>query len=263
MHKPFFSLFRLGRLLLLDIRFWARPILLGAAAITLGVILLSPLAAFSHSGQSFHAIMYGWILEFGGLVFTSRIFLELRHPLTSQSYLLLPASIEEKFLSRYLLSSVGYVLFSFIGYQCLQLLSEGINALLVGRTNPLFFPNRFFHLHILAVYLAMQTLFFAGAVYFRKYSFIKTWFLMSALLFLLGIFGYGLIRLFFMGYFEGAQPHRSVIFAFAQMGVTGDLYVAFYPLKMWLTWVLRIFFWGVMPVCALAFAYFRLRETEV
>lgn len=263
MHSDSFSFSRVGRLILMDARFWTRPLLLGGAGVALGVLLLSCIAAFAGGSGHIHASLYGWILGLGGLVFTSRIFLELRHPLTTQGFLLIPASMEEKFVSRYLVSSLGYLIFSFLGYQLLQLLCEGFNSLVAGRTNPLFFPDSLRHLQILAAYLAFQTLFFAGAVYYRKYSLIKTWLSVSALFLLLGLLGYLLVHLFFNGYFDGTQPKKSVIFALAQMGVTGDLYVAFYPLKLWADWVLRIFFWGVMPLCALAFAYFRLRETEV
>ncbi len=263
MRKIDFSLSRVGRLMLMDARFWVRPLLVGAAGVGIPVILLSLLAAFSDPGSRFHTGMYAWLLGLGGLVFTSRAFLELRHPLSTQHYLLIPASMEEKFAARYLITSLGYVIASFIFYQLLQLLSEGINQWLLGRTNPLFFPDRWEHLQILAVYLGFQSLYFAGAVYFRKYSLIKTWLSVTGLFVALGLFGYGMVRLFFHGYFDGSQPRQEVLFAFAQMGVTGDLAVAFYPLKIGLQWVLRIFFWGVMPVSALAFAYFRLRETEV
>ncbi|PKN27242.1 MAG: hypothetical protein CVU65_03205 [Deltaproteobacteria bacterium HGW-Deltaproteobacteria-22] len=263
MRKPEISLNRLARLLWMDARFWARPLAIGGTALGLLVLVFSFIAAFSRSGDTFHSGAYAWIMGLGGLIFTSRAFLELRHPLSTQNYLLIPASFEEKFIARYLLTSVGYLGVSYLGYLLLQLLSEGINQLVLGRSNPLFFVNNLDHLQVMAVYLAFQSLFFAGAVYYRKYSLIKTWLSVMALFFVLTVFGYLVFRLFLHGYFDGMQANENVMMTFARMGITGDLTIAYYPFKIWLTWVGRIWFWGVMPVCALAFAYFRLRETEV
>ena len=263
MRKPELSFSRLLRLLWMDARFWTRPLAIGGGALARGVIALSFLAAFRRGGDGFHAGMYAWIMGLGGLIFTSRAFLELRHPLSTQHYLLIPASFEEKFLSRYLLSSLGYLVASYVGYLVVQLISEGLNELILGRSNPLFFFGSLHHLQVVAVYLAFQSLFFAGAVYFRKYSLIKTCLSVMALFFLLMILGYVAFRLMFLGYFDGMQPSEAVMLTFARMGVTGDLTVAYYPLKAWTEWAARIFFWGAMPLSALAFAYFRLRETEV
>jgi len=263
MRKPEISLSRLTRLLYMDARFWTRPLAIGGAALALCVIVLSFIAAFHGGGGDFHAGMYAWIMGLGGLIFTSRAFLELRHPLSTQHYLLIPASFEEKFLARYLLSSVGYLIASHLGYLLIQLVSEGLNQLVLGRTNAFFFIHSVRHLEIMAVYLTFQSLFFAGAVYFRKYSLIKTLLSVMALFFLLAIFGYVVFRLFFLGYFNGMQPSEAVMLTFARMGVTGDLHVAYYPIKAWMEWGARIFFWGLMPLASLSFAYFRLRETEV
>ncbi len=263
MRKPEISMNRLLRLLWMDARFWTRPLAIGAAALGMLVIVFSFIAAFTRSGQTFHAGVYAWIMALGGLIFTSRAFLELRHPLSTQNYLLVPASFEEKFLARYLLTSVGYLVFSFLAYLLLQLISEGLNQLILGRSNPLFFINSVDHLQVMAIYLAFQSLFFAGAVYYRKFSLIKTWLSVMALFFVLFVFSYLVFRLFFHGYFDGFQPSEAVMMTFARMGITGDLTVAYYPLKQTATWFARIWFWGVMPLAALAFAYFRLRETEV
>lgn len=263
MRKPEISLNRLLRLMWMDARFWTRPLVIGGAALGLLVLVFSFLSAFARSGDTFHAGVYAWIMGLGGLIFTSRAFLELRHPLATQNYLLIPASFEEKFIARYLLTSVGYLGFSYLGYMLLQLVSEGLNQLILGRSNPLFFLNSLDHLQVMAVYLMFQSLFFAGAVYFRKYSLIKTWLSVMALFLILTVFGYLMFRLFFHGYFDGMQPREAVMMTFARMGITGDLTIAYYPLKLAVNWVGKIWFWGVMPVAALAFAYFRLRETEV
>jgi hypothetical protein len=263
MRKPEVSMKRLLRLLYMDARFWTRPLAIGAAALGMLVLVFSFIAAFSRSGATFHSGMYAWIMGLGGLIFTSRAFLELRHPLSTQNYLLIPASFEEKFLARYLLTSVGYLGFSFLAYLLLQFLSEGLNQLILGRSNPFFLPSSLHHLQVVAVYLTFQSLFFAGAVYFRKYSLIKTWLSVMALFFVLLVFGYLVFRIFFHGYFDGMQPNENVMMTFARMGITGDITIAYYPFKFWAEWIGRIWFWGIMPLSALAFAYFRLRETEV
>ena len=263
MRKPEISLNRLLRLMWMDARFWTRPLVIGGTALGMLVLVFSFIAAFSRSGDSFHSGVYAWIMGLGGLIFTSRAFLELRHPLSTQNYLLIPASFEEKFLARYLLSSVGYLVASHLGYLLIQLISEGLNQLILGRTNAIFFIHSVHHLEILAAYLTFQSLFFAGAVYYRKYSLIKTWLSVMALFFILTVFGFLVFRLFFHGYFHGMQPREAVMLTFARMGITGDLTIAIYPLKIAFNWVSKIWFWGVMPVAALAFAYFRLRETEV
>ncbi len=263
MRKPEISPSRLVRLLWMDARFWTRPLAIGGAALALSVIVLSMFTAFHGGSQGLHAVLYTILMSLGCLVFTSRAFLELRHPLSTQHYLLIPASFEEKFLARYLVSSVGYLVASYLFYLALQLVCEGLNTLVFGRTNALFFFGSVFHLKIMAVYLTFQSLFFAGAVYFRKYSLIKTFATVLGLFIALGIFGYGVFRLFFMGYFDGMQPTEAVALTLAKMAVTGDLFVAYYPIRMWTEWIAQIFFWGLTPLAALAFAYFRLRETEV
>ncbi len=263
MRKPDVSLSRLGRLMWMDARFWMRPLLIGAGGVSLVVFLFSAIAAFGQTGEGFHAGMYGWILGLGGMIFTSRAFLELRHPLTTQNYLLVPASFEEKFLARYLISSIGYLVISYPAYLFLSLVSEGLNQVLMGRTNPLFFPGSFYHLQIAGAFLVFQAYFFAGAIYFRKYSLIKTFLTVMGMFFLLGLFTYFLFRMFFWGYFDGSQPDPRVMMTLAHMGVTGEIQVAFHPVQQFLKWFGSIWFWGVMPVFALCFAWFRLRETEV
>jgi len=263
MRKPEISMNRLLRLLWMDARFWTRPLAIGAAALGMLVIVLSLLFAFFRTGDMFHSIVYSLIMSLGGMIFTSRAFLELRHPLSTQNYLLIPASFEEKFLARYLLTSVGYLVFSFLAYMLLQVISEGLNQLILGRSNPMFFINSIDHLQVMAIYLAFQSLFFAGAVYYRKFSLIKTWLSVMALFFILFVFSYLVFRLFFHGYFDGMQPSEAVMMTFARMGITGEMAIAYYPLKQVVQWVGRIWLWGVMPLAALSFAYFRLRETEV
>src|SRR5690606_18956697 len=63
-----------------------------------------------------HEECYAFSLIVGGLILSSLSFRDLGHNLGRNNYLMIPASTLEKFISMWLLSSIGWVVFYSIGF---------------------------------------------------------------------------------------------------------------------------------------------------
>jgi len=122
-----------------------------------------------------HASSYAFFLLIGGFILSSLAFGDLGNPLRRYSYLTLPASTFEKFMSMWLLSCIGWILMftiTFIFY-----------ALIANSAGHFLFRNVTFHafnpiekatLIAIAYYILFQAIFLVGAVHFRGYAFPKT-----------------------------------------------------------------------------------------
>ena len=124
-----------------------------------------------------------------GLIFTSLSFSELANKPHGIDYLLFPASQLEKYLSTLLVTTVGFLL---IYHFAFYLAFLGIDAMVARRTgqhiqNDLAEVFREGHLvYFYYAWFATQAIMLLGAIYFQKYSFIKTVFLF--MIFLLSLY---------------------------------------------------------------------------
>jgi|SRR6056297_486199 len=126
------------------------------------------------------------IYQIAGYVFSASIFKELNTKETAAQFLTLPATAAEKLSAAW---TVTYLIYSVISMASLTIL-----LLLMSMSGQLFFGSEFLNISsmtgiylnsILLFYLMFNAVFLFGAVFFRKYNFLKTAF--SILLFLFSI----------------------------------------------------------------------------
>ncbi len=151
-----------------------RTILIATAAIAGFVIFSSALSALNHNGGEFHIRFYFMLLYIGGFIFTSRAFRELYNSQKSYTYVTLPGSLLEKFIERWLLTSLVYALGTLFVYFVIAVISEALNQILFGYTNALLSPFSRTFLVGTAAFLVIQGIFLTGAVFFKKNALIKT-----------------------------------------------------------------------------------------
>ncbi len=263
---------RIGNLLIKDLVEDYRSIAIALGAIT-GVLLLNYLLSGIDGGGSNRAVelfgggggntpllltYFALTLFIGGFIITSRAFTELHTKSRNHDWLMLPASPIEKFLSRLLLSSLGVGLGSIIYFFLFSLLGSGITAIVFGRAYPLFNPADGTVWLMVLHYIVLQSLFFAGAVYFKKAHFIKTVLVLTAFVFVVALLLAGVARIVFWREFS----HLTAGGNFANLD--------FSPIELRLksagqvvSVVSQIVYWALLAPVFWVFSYFRLSEAEV
>jgi len=233
-----------------------KPILVVAGTIGSLVLLLSGISAFGKTGSKIHQGLYPMILFVSGFLVTSNAFRELRSEKTAGAWLTLPASALEKLASRLFLTSVGYLVGTMAFYFMIALISETLNRLVFNFSNPMFNPFSTAILTSVAVYMVLQSLFFVGAIYFRRFPFIKTILFLSMVCLVLILFVILVSKLFFGAHFslliaDGFQPVWDML---------EEEWVA--EVKYSLSAVVHIAFWFVLAPLCWVISYYRLREFE-
>ena len=206
------------------------------------VILIYGVAASRGSGGILHPVLYPLFLYGSGFIVSARAFQELDSIKTAGAWLMLPASTLEKFLSRLFLTSFGYVAGSMLVYFLVTLISKGINQVLFGFSQPLFNPFDPWIRFSAGLYLVLQSMFLAGAAYFRRFACVKTVLFLS-LLSLTFLAGFLLMSKWILG-----QNIQAVL--------SGDI-------QHLLLFSAKIGFWGILAPLCYVITYFRLREIEV
>ena len=118
--------------------------------------------------------LYLIILAAGGLIITSRALSDAHNRRTMHDWYMTPASPLEKLLSRFLETSLIWMLASYLLYLAATLFGAGLNLLLFGRSHTLLIPFQGDLLRGFAYYLPIHAIFFLGAAYFRRLNFVKT-----------------------------------------------------------------------------------------
>ncbi|WP_422358808.1 hypothetical protein [Reichenbachiella sp.] len=123
-----------------------------------------------------HTRGYAFTLIIGGFVLSSLAFNDLSHSLKSSNYLTLPTSTFEKFLSMWLLTSVGWIVFfSFTYYLYTVFVANPIGTMIDANMRfEDFDPLSDFALSVMQYYFVLQGLFLVGASHFNGYVFPKT-----------------------------------------------------------------------------------------
>lgn len=120
-------------------------------------------------------VILGYIILFiNGFVLTAGTYNELHVPTRSQFYLTLPATTLEKFFSHYLISTVLYVLIANLMLFISILIYAGLSVLIWDANMAYFNPFELQNINLMGIYIVSQSVFFLGAVAFRKYNFLKT-----------------------------------------------------------------------------------------
>lgn len=270
----YLSLHRVGRLLLKDLYEDYRGVLIAAGALT-GILLLNYLLsglsasdnslvqpygrfAYSPTNSVLHMTFFGLTLFIGGFLIASRAFSELHTANRSHDWLMLPASPIEKYLTRLILTSIGMAVGVVVYYSLFSLFGSALMLLLFHRSYALFNPLDGAVWMLVLNYIVLQSIFFAGAVYFKKHHFIKTVLVLAA---------FGVLLLLVSGGIALKLFWRELLFLNSQGTIGRADFAHLQPTLLAVgkttTVVLRIVYWGVLAPVFWVFAYFRLREAEV
>lgn len=270
----YLSLRRIGRLLVKDLYEDYRGILIAVGALT-GVLLLNYLLnglggsdnslvqpvsgfAFAPSNSVLHMTYFTLTLFIGGFIITSKAFKELHAANRNHDWLMLPASPLEKYLSRLILTSAGVAVGMVVYYTLFTLFGSALMLLLFHRSYALFNPLVGTVWMLVLNYIVLQSIFFAGAVYFKKHPFIKTVLVLAGFgVLLLLVTGGVALRLFWR---ELTVLNSHGTLALADLG---SLEPQLQSVGRTTALVLQIVYWALLAPLFWAVAYFRLRESEV
>lgn len=208
-------------------------------------------------GESAEALigLYGAFLFLGGYLVASGAFKAMHSRETAHDWLMLPASGEEKFLSRLLSTSLGYWIFITLIFTLGVLLGQLFHLILAGRIGTLFNPVSRRVLGLLPHYLITQAVFVAGGAFFRKHQFLKTILFLSILGMVIGFFALIAARLLFGEFFQNGFNFE---FDIADPSFLATRRVGEFLLKT----VKAVYLYLLAPFCWLT-AYFRVKEAEV
>lgn len=236
-----------------------RTALVTAGVLTALFLVTSFLAAYDGDTRFFHEGFITPVLFIGGYIFTSMLFREAHRRDQVHNWLMLPASRWEKYLEKLLLGAVGYPVVVILWYSLAVLLGKGLISLILGESLPLFHPFQGWLARALVHYLIGQSLFFLGALWFRKSNFLKT-----VLFVALIAFGYmmvisGLATVIHWDYIREASHGTRFFHSLDGQWMTAEM-------PRWIEGMVtgvKILYYGLMaPVCWVA-AWFRMKEIEV
>lgn len=138
-----------------------------------------------------HGTGYAFTLIIGGFVLTSLSFNDLSDSLKSYDYLTLPASFFEKFLSMWLLTSVGWIVLYSFTYYAYTLIANPIGLMLDPNLKfENFDPLSGFAVSVTKYYFVLQGIFLIGASHFKGYVFPKTIFVLILMAIVVGLLIY-------------------------------------------------------------------------
>ena len=234
-----------------------RTILITAGA-AIGILLFINMVAMLTNGEAVVPLAFYLLMLFiGGFIVTSQSFNDLHHSQRSYVYLTLPASNLEKFLSKLVLTTIGYVTGTLILYFLFSVLMSVLNALLFGYGYPLFNPFDRVVWICIGIYIITQSIFLLGAVYYKKQAFIKTNLFLFLLQLAVSIFIVFLVKIVFWNYIQGwsFSPEDIILPSSALEDQLENFFMGFARLmKLIFYWLFAPFLWLI--------TYFRLKETE-
>lgn len=227
--------------------------LVGFGAIGGLLILIALLQAY-HSGGVFSVhLIFNTGMTFifiGGYMVTSMAYNEIHAPARSQFFLTLPATTSEKLLSHWFLTSVIYIVLANLMLFAVLLLASLIAALVFGSAIDLFQPFTIENIRLMGIYIVTQSVFFLGAVYFRKNNLLKTILSVFVLLMVLGMWT-GLAMWLAFGPDQRAISQEMVSPALANF------------MEYTVPDIARFLFWILLAPFLLIISYFKLKEREV
>jgi hypothetical protein len=152
-----------------------RIILFSFAAIFGFAIVINVIASINnYAVLNRHVNHYLLFLYVGGLIFAGLAFPELRNRNKSIQYFTLPSSTLEKFLSMFLLTTVGYVFVLTILYAVFTFVFDTLGGHLFESRHWHFNPFDFYVGKSLLHFLLWHSIFFLGATIFKKVPLLMT-----------------------------------------------------------------------------------------
>jgi len=252
---------RTGLLLRNEFLRGSKNILIIAGAVT-GVLLIINVASGNTADQwDFHSVFFPITLLIGGIIAASRSFSVLYNKQKGIEYLLLPASMFEKFVAKLIFSTVGYILMALAGYFIFSLIGSGLSFLAFGRGHGVFNPFTREVWQMIALYVATSSVVFFGSVYFKKLPLVKTILMLCGIAIGYAVLSAVIFRFLFWGFFDGfilVNDEMMNLFRI-QAGMSAQFMNFFENLYS----VLKVIFWFIVPAFFWVLTFLRLRETEV
>lgn len=260
--NQFFSTDRFRHLLAREFTLNKRTGLIVLATLFL-VLFINGLTWAYRRELGFHEFGYPFFLIISGCILTSLSFSEMDKAYGKQFYLLLPASHFEKFLSKWLITAIGYFIVFTLSYVLFSLVANFLGQSFFGFDMGAFdlfsVDNRLF----IQLFFALQTVYLLGAVYFRKYAIFKTM-LSTFLVTICSIaIGFLLFRVVMFDLFDGLyqfSPTLEINGKMTPVEPSGD-----FQKFMRLNGENYVRLWGLylIPAVLLVVGYFKLKETEL
>jgi len=134
---------------------------------------------FSFFGFMFHSYNNNpnfilFISLFISNILISISFKEIHNNDNATSYFMFPASIEEKYIIKFMFTMIIYFISTIVTIFLASLISETIKVLIFKGTFNVFNPISFDMLNIFLIYLYFHSINFFGAVFFKKWHYLKT-----------------------------------------------------------------------------------------
>ncbi len=225
--------------------------LIGFGAIS-GILIVSTLLQSYATGffnvGSLSSTGISFIFIAGYLV-TSMAYNEIHTPARGQFYLILPANTFEKLLSNWLLTSVIYILVAQVLLSLVLIISGLLSALIFSTQIEFYNPFTEAGFKNMGIYVVTQSIFFLGALYFRKNNMLKTLLSLFVIIVVIstvsGLFGWIILGEFNQINEENLPPQRLELFTDT------------------IPQIARVLFWGLTAPFFLIVSYFKLKEREV
>ncbi len=241
-----------------------KPFLIMTGAL-LGGLLFLLLVSFTAEGEEALKGLFPAFLWVGGLIYTSLVFKEAHSARQIHSWLMTPASRLEKYLLKLFRSTLGY----FGVLVILMFTASVLNVLIYSlkftdwvapAVSPVVFnPFRSWVWINLGHYLIIQSVFFLGAIWFKKYNFIKTVLTLYILLIVFAVLTVGASYLAFWAPIRQAVTGNPAYFIEA-----GQMLAArFSRMNPWIITVLKVVYFGLIAPYFWFLSWIRMREVEV
>ncbi|OQY34618.1 MAG: hypothetical protein B6241_04125 [Spirochaetaceae bacterium 4572_59] len=246
---------RLLRLCRKDYYTTRRQIILAAATIGAFIFLIGLIGGKDRpvSPSSYNSY-FTIILYLGGIITTAAIFKDRHDRDSIHNWLMLPASTLEKYLVRFLFSTVGLILITLITVWLSSFITSLALFLLYGHSFSLFnFTDKRDIWLIIQGYLALHPFFFLGAAWFRKNQIIKTLLTLFIIQIILSFIGGGLGYMFLIRFAMENEFYMTDQTFFNDIMISGKN----------IALMARILFQLIIPVCCWTTAYFKLKKAEV
>ena len=176
-----FSLKRFASVVKIDLAEQKKGLII-TLSIILGIhFIIYMTSAFTGPGEEIHFIFFANALFLAGLIATSVVFRDFYAGDRAYFSLLLPASNFEKYVSKFLITTIGYVIGGIVIYFVYSSIVMGLAAALFGSSYGVFNPFTAELWRMIGGYIVVHSIFFFGAVYFRKGAYLKT--LLSMIIF--------------------------------------------------------------------------------
>ena len=197
-----------------------------------------------------HHENYASSLLIGGFILSSLAFNDLSTTLRRHHYLTLPVSTLERFISMWLLTSVGWIVLFTLAFTAYTWIANSVGQLLFRNvTFQTFEPLGEFSLDTMQYYFVLQGIFLVGAAHFKGYALPKTLFTLVLAALVVGTSVYFILKDVFLAEHvctDDGECEFVEVLAYHQVWLSAK----------WAFW------WLLAPLCWVT-TYIGLKEKEV